>query len=165
MLKFFQPHEFYDSIKDIDYDALWKKGIKGLLFDIDNTVASYSEIVPSISTMKLFETLKSMGFKIAFVSNNNKKRVYTFNKGLKFPAVYYALKPMTLGVGRAIRILGTKVSETAIIGDQIFTDICCGKIQGIYTILVKPIKDKNSLTVKAKRFIEKKIMEKYDESK
>ena len=36
--------------------------------------------------------------------------------------------------------MGCKPDETAIVGDQIFTDILGGRNAGIYTLLVEPIR-------------------------
>jgi predicted HAD superfamily phosphohydrolase YqeG len=38
-----------------------------------------------------------------------------------------------------LEILGSKKEETAIIGDQLFTDILGGNLFGIHTVLVKPM--------------------------
>ena len=57
--------------------------------------------------------------------------------------------------------LGTDTSNTAVIGDQVFTDVWSAKRLGLYAILVKPIKDKTSLFFKSKRALEKPILKKY----
>lgn len=161
MLSFFIPHEYHDSVGDVDYKKLYEKGIRNLLFDIDNTVATYDDIAPGKKDIEFFNKLGDMGFKIAFVSNNYKKRVNAYNKNLKFTAVYFALKPSGYGIKKAMRILNSNVNNTAMIGDQIFTDVVCGKMAGVYTVLVKPIKDKNGLTIKFKRYLEGKILKGY----
>ena len=38
-----KPQYWYDTIYDIDFDKLKGKGVKCILFDIDNTMATYSE--------------------------------------------------------------------------------------------------------------------------
>ena len=50
-----------------------------------------------------------------------------------------ARKPSRDGFNRAMKAMGTAPSETAIIGDQMFTDILGGNRAGIYTIMVKPM--------------------------
>jgi predicted HAD superfamily phosphohydrolase YqeG len=39
--------------------------------------------------------------------------------------------------------MGTSARETALVGDQIFTDILGGNIVGLYTILVVPMQGKD----------------------
>jgi predicted HAD superfamily phosphohydrolase YqeG len=51
--------------------------------------------------------------------------------------------------------MGTTCSETAVLGDQIFTDILAGKRLGLHCILVKPINDKKTPFFIIKRLLEK----------
>jgi len=50
-----------------------------------------------------------------------------------------ARKPSRQGFRRALEALGTAPAETAIVGDQMFTDILGGNRAGIYTIMVKQL--------------------------
>ena len=42
----FRPDMYKRSIYEIDYEQLHKKGIKCILFDLDNTLASLDEVTP-----------------------------------------------------------------------------------------------------------------------
>lgn len=161
MFKIFCPKEYLPDISAVDYKKLYDKGIRYLLFDIDNTIASYEEHKPGEKALALFQRLMEIGFKIGFVSNNHKKRVTLFNEDLKFPAVYHGLKPLPFGIWKAMKIMGAKNNNTALIGDQIFTDVLCGNLNHLYTVLVEPVSDKDVLSVKIKRGLERKILEKY----
>ena len=59
----FVPDMYYKSIYDINYKKLLKMNIKCIAFDLDNTVASYKEDVPSTEVKELFNLL-SDDFKI-----------------------------------------------------------------------------------------------------
>ena len=37
MLERFYPNEYINSVEDIDFDMYYKQGIRGVIFDIDNT--------------------------------------------------------------------------------------------------------------------------------
>ncbi|HOF86860.1 MAG TPA: HAD hydrolase-like protein, partial [Armatimonadota bacterium] len=50
---------------------------------------------------------------------------------------------------RAMAMLETTPDTTAIIGDQLFTDIWGGKRLGLYTILVSPLSPRESLFTRA----------------
>ena len=54
--------------------------------------------------------------------------------------------------------MGTTYADTAVLGDQIFTDVLAGKRLGLRCILVKPIKDKKSLFFFFKRLLEKPFL-------
>jgi predicted HAD superfamily phosphohydrolase YqeG len=89
----------------------------------------------------------------------------TFNEGLGLPGIHMALKPLPRGVRRAMAAMGTSSEETAIIGDQLLSDIWAGKNAKVTTILVKPISKKDYITVYAKRVIEKWILRGYFKEK
>ena len=62
---------------------------------------------------------------------------------------------------KAMRIMGVTPDATALIGDQVFTDIWCGKRLKVKTILVKPISNKDFITVRIKRVFEKSVVSAY----
>ena len=162
MLKRFFPDEYVDSIHKIDYEALWKKGIKALIFDIDNTIEPYDVKVPSKQSIDLLRRLQAMGFIILLVSNNYKKRVDRFNKELKLPAAHRARKPLKTAVEKIMREAGVDTVNTVFIGDQVFTDIWCARRLSMYAILVKPVAvGRDEISVRWKRWAEKKIIERY----
>ena len=53
---------------------------------------------------------------------------------------------------------GTDVSNTNMIGDQLFTDIYGAKRAGIRNILVKPIHPKEEIQIVLKRYLEKIVL-------
>ena len=61
---------------------------------------------------------------------------------------------MPFGYLRALRRLKTKRRETAIVGDQIFTDVLGGNLVGVKTILLNLIEPETSLRFRMKRKVE-----------
>ncbi len=158
MLEKFAPDYQFDSVFDISISFLRSIGVKGMIFDIDNTLEPYENSMPSENTLKWLSELEKSGIRIAFVSNNNKRRVEKFNSELSFPAYYTALKPFKKNVIRAMADIGSDTYDTLLVGDQILTDILAAHNAGIKGILVKPIRDKTDLFTKAKRWIENRIV-------
>lgn len=161
MFRRFYPKEYLNSINDIDFASLKKMNVKGLIFDLDNTVAPFDIPEPDDGIIQYFSTLAEMGFKSCLLSNNKEARVLLFNKKLGLHAIHKAGKPKLKGINNALKLLETKPDETVLIGDQVFTDVWCGNRKGIYTILVKPIVQRDEFTVKLKRGIEKIIVNLY----
>ena len=151
----FFPREYYKSVYDVDYEALLTKGFRGLLFDIDNTLAAFDIPEPPESVIMLLNKLKKMGFAVCLFSNNNAARVEGFNKTLALPAVHKAGKPKKRGIEKALRLLSLPKQQVAIIGDQLFTDVWGGNRSGVHTILVDPLAARDEWTVKLKRKPEK----------
>jgi HAD superfamily phosphatase (TIGR01668 family) len=155
------PDEYYDSVFEIPYKQLKEDNIQALIFDVDNTLAPYNVRRPPEKTTSLLNRLQRMGFKICLLSNNNKKRLNSFNEYLKLPAYHKGLKPLGGKARKAMKSMGVSPANTAFIGDQVLTDIWCGKRLKVKTILVKPITKKDVLSVRMKRGIEKSIIASY----
>ncbi len=153
MLESFYPDEYLDSTYEIDYEALYREGYRGLLFDIDNTLVPHGAPADE-RAIRFFERLRSIGFSSCFVSNNQRPRVEPFALDVGERFVENAHKPSKAGYERAMALLGTDRDNTLFIGDQIFTDIYGAKRAGLRTILVKPIHPKEEIQIVLKRRLE-----------
>ncbi|MBE6688609.1 MAG: YqeG family HAD IIIA-type phosphatase [Ruminococcaceae bacterium] len=160
MMNLFYPDYYFDNIYQATPQLFMENGIKGIIFDIDNTLAPYEMALPDEKLTAYLNSLTECGIKIAFVSNNHKERVDTFNIFGCYGA-HDAGKPARRAVRLAMQHMGTDETNTALCGDQIFTDIFAGKRLGLLCILVNPIKDKTTLFFKTKRMLEKPILKSY----
>lgn len=161
MLKRFYPNAYVESIYKINYEKLMKSGRIHLLFDLDNTIAPFDIKEPDDETILFFKELVEKGFKICIISNNKRKRVEHFNKNLNLEIFPEAGKPKLAGIKKAIISIGGEKNTTVIIGDQLFTDMWVGNRLEIYSILVKPIANRDEFTVKLKRGAEKIVLKQY----
>lgn len=155
------PDYYYDSVFMIPYSELWQQNIRALIFDVDNTLAPYDMARPPAKVVALMRRLTKMGFSVCLLTNNTGKRMRLFNEYMQLTAIHGALKPLTRGVNRAIREMGVERSQTAIIGDQLYSDVWAGKNAGITTILVKPVSKKEIVTVRFKRIFERRALKKH----
>ncbi len=156
------PDLCLDDIYEITPDCLKALGIRAVLLDIDNTLVTYDDPKPTPPVLAWLRALEESGIRAAFISNNHRERVETFNSELHFFASWDSKKPSGKYYLAAMKHFGTGASDTAVIGDQIFTDVWSAKRLGLYAILVKPIKDKTSLFFRCKRALEKPIRKRYD---
>ena len=137
------PDMYQKSIYSINYEKLYNCGIRCLLFDLDNTCVPYVEKVPSKKLIDLFDYLKDMGFKVILFSNATKKRLEVFKNTLVVDCSYSSRKPSKRKFLKVLKMYNFDLSEVAIIGDQLFTDILGGNRVGIKTILVNPMSKKD----------------------
>ncbi|MDY3928336.1 MAG: YqeG family HAD IIIA-type phosphatase [Clostridia bacterium] len=165
LYKYFYPEYSFKSVADIDVQKLKKNGIKLVLLDIDNTLVPYTSPDPDDNALSFLNSLKDNQIEFSFVSNNKKNRVERFNKNIGARYVYKAKKPLLYGINKMIKEHGVTKDETALIGDQIFTDIWGGRRAGVTTFLVQPIKEVDTLFFKFKRYYEKKVINSYDKYK
>ena len=164
MKNIFYPTELISSAYRIDYERLYAEGFRGLIFDIDNTLVPHG--APADERAKaLFSRLKKAGFQCCLLSNNKKARVDMFNEEIQIHEIWKANKPLSSGYRRAMEKMGTDIQSTAVIGDQIFTDLIGANILGIFTILTLPINPKEEIQIVLKRLLEKPIIAAYRRSK
>lgn len=153
----FYPDEIKDSAYVIDYEGLYAEGYRGIIYDIDNTLVEHGAPADE-RAIELFDRLKRIGYKITLLSNNKEKRVKMFNDSVKVEYIYKAGKPGKKGYRNAMANMGTDVSNTIFIGDQLFTDVWGAKRCGIRNILVKPIDPKEEIQIVLKRYLERIVL-------
>ena len=153
----FYPDEIKDSAYVIDYEGLYAEGYRGIIYDIDNTLVKHGAPADE-RAIELFDRLKRIGYKITLLSNNKEKRVKMFNDSVKVEYIYKAGKPGKKGYRNAMSNMGTDVSNTIFIGDQLFTDVWGAKRCGIRNILVKPIDPKEEIQIVLKRYLERIVL-------
>lgn len=160
MLSKFYPDECADSAYVINYNELFQKGYRGLLFDIDNTLVGHGADADERSK-KLLKNLKEIGFKICLISNNKEERVKRFNKDINVLYVFDAKKPSVKNYIKAMKLIGTNKKNTVFIGDQLFTDVFGAKRTGIKSYFVKPIGEKEEIQIVLKRYLERIVLHFY----
>ncbi len=154
------PDVYQKSIYTIDYLKLANRGIKCLLFDLDNTLSPVSIKKANEKTKDLFKELNEKGFDIYLFSNSPRSRVRVFAKDLNVDFVSSAKKPLKKNFKKLLYEKDYNESQVAIIGDQILTDILGGNLIGITTVLVNPISQRDFFITKFSRLIERRIMRK-----
>lgn len=138
-MRFLHPDMYVKSLKNIDIDKLKKMGIKALIFDLDNTLVPWGSDQVAEETFRWFKEIHEKGFKTCIVSNNSQERVEKLCRLLDIPGIHKASKPRRRAFLKALRMLEVKAGETAMVGDQVFTDVLGAKRLGFYTILVVPM--------------------------
>lgn len=144
-------------VEDISIESLEQENIKGLILDIDNTLSEW-RADPTERVIAWLNLLKINGIKLCLVSNNNRLRVEDISKKLAINAVHGVIKPRRKAFLTAVALMGIAPGETAVVGDQIFTDIYGGNRLNMFTIYVNPINVIDGWFVKFKRPIEKWVL-------
>ncbi len=157
MLQKFYPHEHVSSVFAIDYQKLYDKGYRGIIFDIDNTLVHHGDdSTPQVDA--LFRHIHSIGLKTILLSNNNEARILRFIKNIDTPYLCDADKPEVTNYLKAIQILGIEKKEAVCIGDQLFTDIYGANRSEIAAILVDFIRIEGVKKIGIRRHAEKVVL-------
>ena len=153
MLQRFYPDNETDSAYEIDYQVLYGKGYRGIIFDIDNTLVPHGAPADD-RAVQLFSDLRKIGYRTVLLSNNKEPRVKSFADSVGSMYVFKAGKPGAKGYARAMKEMSTNPQNTIFVGDQLFTDVWGAKKAGIITYLVKPIHPKEEIQIVLKRRLE-----------
>ena len=155
-----KPSIYQKDIFNINYNKLLKQNIKNLLFDIDNTISSTKDELPSKEVQKLFKELKEKGFNVFIITNALKRRANKFQEALNVKTYHFSMKPSPRNYNKIIKENNLKYNECAAIGDQLYTDVKGANNLGILSILVDPISKHEFITTKINRIKENKLINK-----
>lgn len=157
MFQAFYPNDTADSTYAIDFQHLYDQGIRGVIFDIDNTLVPHG--APADDRAKeLFSMLKKTGIQSCLISNNQLPRVKPFADAVGTMFIENAHKPSVKNYRKAMELMGTGERSTIFVGDQLFTDVYGANRTGIPTILVKPIHPKEEIQIVLKRYLERIVL-------
>lgn len=164
MLSRFYPDVDIKSTYKIDFEAFYRHGYRGIIFDIDNTLVPHGAPADKEAIL-LFQRLHAMGFQTMLLSNNKEPRVKSFAQQVNSAYIFMAGKPGGKGYKQAMEQMGTEVQSTLFVGDQLFTDVWGAKRLGIFTILTSPINPKEEIQIVLKRMLEKVVLYFYKKQK
>jgi len=164
MLKKYYPYGYVKSVFSINYNKLYDKGYRGIIFDLDNTLVHHGDN-SNEEVDNLFKKIQDIGFKTIILSDNDSERIERFLKNIDSMYISEAGKPNIHGFNKAVNMLGIDKSKCIVIGDQVFTDILGANKSGIDSILVKFIQIDENEKIGKKRHVEKIILKFYFKNK
>ncbi|MCR4783490.1 MAG: HAD-IIIA family hydrolase [bacterium] len=146
----YKPDLYCADITDVPFANLAAKNIVNICVDLDNTLARRDSAVVEARLAKALEQAQRDNYikNICVVSNiiwgsGRAERVRRIAEQLRtqhyFAARFWERKPSAIPFLEAMRMMHSTPQTTAIIGDQVFTDILGGNRLGMYTILVRPL--------------------------
>jgi HAD superfamily phosphatase (TIGR01668 family) len=156
-----KPHIKLDSVTDITLEILKKYNITDLILDVDNTLSTHHGHVLTDGLEDWLKLMTENNIGLMVLSNSKEARVKPFAEKIGLPFISLVLKPLPFGYIRALKAMGSKRKNTAIVGDQIFTDVLGGSFVGVKKILLTPIKLETTAGFKFKRKIEKLVYKIY----
>lgn len=159
----FQPGDVVDHVRDITPEFLARRGLRGLLVDLDNTLVPYGsyEEAGAAEMIGWANDLRGSGIKLYLLSNATGKRAAFWLEKLGFQGVGMAGKPNPRAYRRAVTELGLPPEQVGMVGDQLFTDVLGGNLSGMHTVLVRPLIDNALPHTKLARRLERLVLKRY----
>jgi HAD superfamily phosphatase (TIGR01668 family) len=109
------------------------------MVDLDDTLvaAQAEQLEPRFKAW--LQALKDAGSAVILLSNGSPERVRRWSQELGLDALALVGKPWPWAFRKGLRRLGTAAHQTAMVGDQLFTDVLGANWAGIMSILVAPL--------------------------
>lgn len=164
MLERFYPAQRAASAYQIPYGELYERGVRGVIFDIDNTLVPHGAPADD-RAVSLFAGIRGLGMKTCLLSNNKEPRVRPFAERTGSAYICRSGKPSRGGYLQAMERMGTDRRSTVFVGDQLFTDVYGANRAGIYSILVDPVDPREEIQIVLKRIPERLVLYFYERRK
>ena len=133
------PDYTFNNITEITPGFLSGPGVSFLMLDLDNALAAYTEREPAADVLVWLNNIRQCGISVFMISNSLKiKRVRRFAQAFNIEFIHGAKKPSKRGLEYAMEKFGFSKSQSAMVGDQIFTDALAAKKAGVTSIILKP---------------------------
>ncbi len=156
-----KPYIKLNRITDITVPMLKKLNIKGLILDVDNTLSTHHGEVLLDGLTEWLKCMADSKIKLIILSNSKEKRVGPFAQKIGLNYFSLGLKPLPFGYWKSAKKMSLKLKETAIVGDQIFTDSLGGHLSGVKTIILNPIEPEKMVSFRIRRKLEKLLYKLY----
>ena len=155
-----KPDFYFEHYTKLTTNWLKQQNIHTVISDLDGTVAEDDKDGDERFSRWLKE-MNEAGINIIIASNNKNDRVAKFIRTHRLVGYGECRKPFGTKLHRELLYKGLEQETCMFLGDQIFTDIWCGKRLGIKTCLVTPIPCEQPFRTKCKRGIEKILLRKW----
>lgn len=155
------PRLYCKNVLEVTPEILKENDIKALILDVDNTLLDFDlKIIDGLENWG--KIMKENGIKCIILSNSNKEtKVKMVADLLGIEYIKFAMKPLKRGFKMAQKRLEIPNENIAAIGDQIFTDVIGANRSKMFSILVKPLAEKDLWMTRVKRPIENLVIKNY----
>lgn len=160
-LTWFRPDRIYQSIDQIDFEALATEGKKLIMLDIDNTLVRHGSRQANDFAKMIVERIQKAGLIPYIVSNAQMSRARLFANSLLVQFSGLSGKPSTRGLVKGMEQYQCSPEQSVMIGDQLFTDILAAHRAGVLKVLVLPLDRKEVWNVAIKRVFEEPFISYY----
>lgn len=151
-MSYFKPDYLFEHFSNVTTKWLKDHQIDHVFSDLDSTLAAHDKEGNDL-VKDWIDDLKNENIQLIIISNNSQERVDKFTRLVDITGYGRMSKPSTKKIEKVIKKHGVDPKRSLFLGDQIFTDVICGKRLGMKTALVKPIEPQHepwNITLKRK---------------
>lgn len=137
------PKILTEELTDLTPELLSGCGIRLLMLDFDNTIVPYTTDAPTQKMEAWLIAMNASDIQLCVVSNSKRDRVKFFCEKYGIDCITHAKKPFSKGITQCLAKYNIPATESALVGDQIFTDTLGANCAGVTPILVRAINNHN----------------------
>ena len=137
------PSVIVEAVTDLTPQLLQSRNIRLLMLDFDNTIVPYTTNVPTEKMEKWIRSMLQSEIQLCVVSNSKRDRVKVFCEAYGLDCITHAKKPFSKGIRQCLNKYGIDPAQSALAGDQIYTDTLGANVAGVQSILVTAINNHN----------------------
>lgn len=138
------PKYRFKSLVDITASDLEKMGAKAVGLDIDNVIAPDGTFRYASGVKEWVRKIREAGYPVMLISNGTLMRVMPVSKYLdNLPFIHLSKKPSPRALIKAAKKMDVDISELAMLGDQLFSDIKAANRCGAIAVRVDPLEAKS----------------------
>ena len=137
------PSVIVEAVTDLTPQLLQSRNIRLLMLDFDNTIVPYTTNVPTEKMEKWIRSMLQSEIQLCVVSNSKRDRVKVFCEAYGLDCITHAKKPFCKGIRQCLNKYGIDPAQSALAGDQIYTDTLGANGAGVQSILVTAINNHN----------------------
>lgn len=154
----FTPAHAMESLQSIDLQALWDRGKRLLLLDVDNTLVQWHTDVCAEAVLEWTAKAKAIGFDICIISNTNQlARLGRIAASIGAATVRGRFKPSRSMFRLALIKFKRTPQEAIMVGDQLVTDVLGANRSGIEAIWVRRLEGKEFKGTSVNRVMERML--------
>lgn len=157
-LRLLAPRYRVGAVYELSPPVLRAWGIEALMLDLDNTLVLWHENAPPPQVHAWVRELQRSRIPACVVTNSLSRRARIVAAALELPVAQGVFKPSRAKLRHALALLGTPREQTAMVGDQLFTDVLAGNRLGVPTVLTVPLAPRESLRTRALRVLERVVL-------
>ena len=137
------PSVIVKAVTDLTPQLLQSRNIRLLMLDFDNTIVPYTTNIPTEKMENWIRSMLQSEIQLCVVSNSKRDRVNIFCEAYGLDCITHAKKPFSKGIRQCLNKYGISAAQSALAGDQIYTDTLGANGAGVQSILVTAINNHN----------------------
>jgi HAD superfamily phosphatase (TIGR01668 family) len=153
-----KPKVVVEAVTDVTLELLAEHGLRAVMVDLDDTLVPSTGEGLSAPFAAWVDTLKEAKVPVLILSNGEARRVSRYAQELGVRGLALVGKPWFFAFRRGLKLLGSEPKQTAMVGDQLFTDVLGANLAGLTSILVSPLSPGKLPHTRAIRRVERLIL-------